>query len=189
MTSRELAINIWPVLIEVSRNRAVITYKDLAVRISHRSSQIGDELEVLLRFCDAKGYPPLTMLVVNQTTYLPSWDRSWGEWDDFMKSMPRYAKKQLSVHQFEWGNKTSEFLRTSMKLALEIGRLTSSPTSPRREARRDRMAHPPKVEGWSKSAKREIDRHLDKVFKVYENNVISTIKDMQAKIKKTKKKR
>ena len=70
--SREVAINIWPVLVEVAHQRTSIEYGELARRIGLGTARLGRQLEVIWQWCEDERLPPLTMLVVDASTYLPN---------------------------------------------------------------------------------------------------------------------
>jgi hypothetical protein len=94
--STERARDAWPYLVErASANGDPFTYKQLSplMGLHWRAAQCF--LDVICVYCEKKGRPWLTALVVNQTTRLPGPGRTnWGKTkDDF-----RVALQKIHTH-------------------------------------------------------------------------------------------
>jgi putative restriction endonuclease len=66
------AHQIWLILIGKAYNRQTMTYGDLAYMLGFEGAGVfATPLDHILCYCELNGLPPLTCLVVNQTTGLP----------------------------------------------------------------------------------------------------------------------
>jgi hypothetical protein len=76
MTSAERAVQIWQVLIGAAHHRQTITYEELTklIGMGDKGFVIAGKKGPLGRvawYCERKGYPPLTCLVVGRNTGRP----------------------------------------------------------------------------------------------------------------------
>lgn len=72
MTRAERAMQVWQVLISAAQNRQTLTYKMLANHLEFEGAGVfAHILGRVMVFCETNDLPPLTCLVVNQTTGLP----------------------------------------------------------------------------------------------------------------------
>ena len=66
------AVQIWQILIGLARNRQTITYGMLGKKIGFKGvGIIGPFLDPIMRYCKQNNLPPLTIVVVNETTGSP----------------------------------------------------------------------------------------------------------------------
>lgn len=72
MRLEERAWQAWPVLTWAARNRQVITYEILARLTGMHAAGLGSVLEKIQSYCLLNRLPPLSALVVNKGTGLPS---------------------------------------------------------------------------------------------------------------------
>ena len=61
----------WILLICAARDRKIYTYEELGKIINVVPADVSDILRPIMRFCEKKEYPKLTILVVNTNTRLP----------------------------------------------------------------------------------------------------------------------
>src|SRR5947209_6743786 len=71
MTRPQRALQIWQLLIGASRVRQTLTYSMVADLIGMGAGTLSQPLELVMRYCECNGLPPLTVLVVNQETGRP----------------------------------------------------------------------------------------------------------------------
>jgi hypothetical protein len=72
MTRAERAMQIWQILIAAAHDRRTFTYGQIANLLDFKGAGVvASFLNPIMGYCDAKGLPPLTVLVVNQDTGLP----------------------------------------------------------------------------------------------------------------------
>lgn len=72
MTRSERAMQVWQILVGAAHNRQTLTYGQVAAYLEFEGAGVlAQILGYIMRHCEAKGLPPLTCLVVNQTTGLP----------------------------------------------------------------------------------------------------------------------
>ena len=68
-------MKIWKRLISAARSRRTYTYKDLAKSFGMRGQmdplRMAKPLGPIMYYCNQKGFPPLTALVVNKRTGVP----------------------------------------------------------------------------------------------------------------------
>lgn len=72
MNLSERAWQTWPVLTLAARNRQIITYEILAKLTGMHTPGLGSVLEQVQSYCLVNDLPPLSALVVNKVTGLPS---------------------------------------------------------------------------------------------------------------------
>jgi hypothetical protein len=94
-TNAKRALQIWQILICKAHNHQTITYGDLAELLGFKGAGVvGHKLEPILDFCNVHGLPPLTCLVVNSGTGLPSPDSD-------LVLLTSQADRER-VYQFNW---------------------------------------------------------------------------------------
>ncbi len=72
MTRAERSMQVWQILIGAAHNRQTLTYKILADHLEFEGAGVFSQiLGCIMKYCESKDLPPLTCLVVNQTTGLP----------------------------------------------------------------------------------------------------------------------
>lgn len=68
----EMAHRAWPILVEAAGNRQVLTYLQVAQRLGYKNARpMRQVLWPIHDYCQTKRLPPLTILVVNQSTREP----------------------------------------------------------------------------------------------------------------------
>ena len=72
MTREERALQIWQVLIGAAHSRQTLTYEDLGEIVGLLARGVGRYLYIISRYCTAHDLPPLTVLVVQKASGLPS---------------------------------------------------------------------------------------------------------------------
>ena len=73
MTKHERASQIWSLLICAARERKTYKYGDIADILGFGGAGVlGQQLGPIMKYCATNNLPPLTVLVVNQETGLPS---------------------------------------------------------------------------------------------------------------------
>jgi hypothetical protein len=71
MTQAHRAQQIWQVLSSAAHNRQILTYSGLGELIGTGAGTLAPLLGLVMRYCDVRGLPPLTVIVVNKNTGLP----------------------------------------------------------------------------------------------------------------------
>ena len=72
MTRSQRAMQIWQILIAAAHNRQSLTYGQVADYLEfERAGVLAQTLGLIMNYCEAKGLPPLTCLVVNKDTGIP----------------------------------------------------------------------------------------------------------------------
>jgi hypothetical protein len=72
MKLSERAWQAWPILAYAAGNRQIITYESLGKLTGMHAAGLGSVLEHIQSYCLLKSLPPLTAIVVNKGTGLPS---------------------------------------------------------------------------------------------------------------------
>ncbi|MDP3008861.1 MAG: hypothetical protein Q8N30_07300 [Methylococcales bacterium] len=68
----ERAMQVWQILISAAHNRQTLTYGQVADNLEFDGAGVLSQiLGRIMNYCQANGLPPLTCIVVNQTTGLP----------------------------------------------------------------------------------------------------------------------
>lgn len=93
MKITERSAQIWSLLALAADNRQILTYKMVYQLTGMAISGLGKCLEPIQSYCLLKNLPPLTILVVNQTTGLP------GAGFTAAEDIP---KMQLAVFNYDW---------------------------------------------------------------------------------------
>jgi len=93
MEASERAAQIWAVLALASKNRQVLTYDILSKLIGVPRHGLGQLLEPIQSYCLNNKLPPLTILVVSESTGMP------GEGFIAVQYIP---KTQMEVFSFDW---------------------------------------------------------------------------------------
>lgn len=71
MNTHQRAHQLWSLLAYAAYNRQTLTYEFLGKLVGLPAAWIGRDLLPIQYFCKQRGLPPLTILVVNQSTGLP----------------------------------------------------------------------------------------------------------------------
>jgi len=72
MTRSERAMQVWQILVAAAHNRQTLTYGHLARYLEFDGAGVFAQiLDLIMKYCRAKGLPPLTCLVVNNETGVP----------------------------------------------------------------------------------------------------------------------
>jgi hypothetical protein len=93
MTTSERARQIWPILVLSALRRETLTYDLLGGLIGVPAQGIEKFLEPIHAYCLLEALPPLTAIVVKQTTGLPG--------DDFIGA-PDVRRAQAAVYARDW---------------------------------------------------------------------------------------
>ena len=93
ITIYQRAAQIWAVLMLAARNRQVLSYDIVGKLIGVPRQGLGRLLEPIQSFCLINGYPPLTILVVSDTTGMP------GTGFIASQDIPRH---QVAVFGHDW---------------------------------------------------------------------------------------
>ena len=93
MKREERAVQLWSLLAFAATNRQVLTYDIVARLTGVVRPSIGDFLRPIQQFCTESDLPPLTALVVSETTGLP------GEGFIAAADVPA---AQIRVFQHKW---------------------------------------------------------------------------------------
>lgn len=91
------ALQAWQILISTAMNRQIHSYKSLSELMYGKSAQgvIAPILGHIADFCNKEGLPPLTTLVVNESTGLPG--------DGIPVDGDLVAKRE-KVYAYDWYN-------------------------------------------------------------------------------------
>lgn len=95
MRASERAAPVWGVLGLAARNRQILTYEMLGRLIGVPARGLGHLLEPIQSYCLINSLPPLTILVVQESTGLPGSGFNAATAEE-------YARKQLEVFEFDW---------------------------------------------------------------------------------------
>ena len=72
MSRSQRAMQVWQILVGAAHNRQSLTYGQVADYLEFEGAGVlAQILGQIMKYCDAKGLPPLTCLVVNQETGIP----------------------------------------------------------------------------------------------------------------------
>lgn len=72
MTRSERAMQVWQILVGAAHNSQTLTYGQIAEFLEIDGAGVFAQiLGCIMSYCAANGLPPITCLVVNQTTGLP----------------------------------------------------------------------------------------------------------------------
>jgi hypothetical protein len=93
MTVYEHAAQIWSILALAGRNRQVLTYDIVGRLIGVPRYGLGRHLEPIQSYCLVHDLPPLTSLVVSETTGLPS---------PGFTAAADVPREQIRVMAFDW---------------------------------------------------------------------------------------
>ena len=73
MTKYQRASQIWSLLVCAARERKTYKYGDIADILGFKGAGVlGQQLGPIMTYCEKNNLPPLTVLIVNQETGLPS---------------------------------------------------------------------------------------------------------------------
>lgn len=94
MKRSERAMQVWQILIAAAHNRQTLTYGQVANYLGFEGAGVLSQiLGCIMDYCDAKGLPPLTCLVVNQVTGLPG---------QGLKTVENLPQDRESVYNHQW---------------------------------------------------------------------------------------
>jgi hypothetical protein len=105
MNTHQRAHQLWSVLVFAASNRQTLTYAFLGKLVGLPARGIGRDLFPIQYFCEQRGLPPLTVLVVNQSTGLPGKGLPVGD----------FAKAVHEVFKFDWITYTAPSSRIGPK--------------------------------------------------------------------------
>lgn len=71
MSLQQRAAQIWPILVFAARNRQILTYGLLGKLIGAPAPALGDWLRPIQSYCISQNLPPLTAIVVNDSSGMP----------------------------------------------------------------------------------------------------------------------
>jgi hypothetical protein len=71
MTRSLRAAQLWPLLVFAAQNRQTLTYKTVSILTGLKTPGIGQALFPIQYYCEAKGLPKLTALVVKEKSGMP----------------------------------------------------------------------------------------------------------------------
>lgn len=120
MTIYERGLQAWSVLALAARNRQVLTYKIVGRLVGVPARGLGQILEPVQSYCLVHKLPPLTILVVSETTGEPS--------AGFVAAQD-ISRAQLEVFAFDWlehGAPSAEDLSQAMKQQPSNGVLSAA---------------------------------------------------------------
>ena len=94
MTLYQRSSQLWSLLVCAARERKSYTYGELAQILGfERAGTMGSFLGPIMWLCKAKGWPPLTVLVVNQDTGLPG---------QGLSTVEEVNTDREAVYRFKW---------------------------------------------------------------------------------------
>ena len=114
INQEERASKAWNILSEFALKNQLINYKELGARIGIHHRAVSHVLNLIQNYCLENGYPPLTIIVVNQYTGKPgdgfiAWDIENSE-DGIEKVFEENWKNKLNPFGYAELGKTSEDL-------------------------------------------------------------------------------
>lgn len=95
MSKYQRAAQLWALLGLAARNRQILTYNMVAGLVGVPAQGLGRLLDPVHEYCRQEGLPPLTILVVGDTTGVPGSGF-------FAVSAEEFAKSQLDVFDHDW---------------------------------------------------------------------------------------
>jgi hypothetical protein len=117
MTRSERACQIWAVLAWAAHHRQTLTYGALSRLVGVPAAGLGQLLEPIQSYCLISGLPPLTILVVQQSSGLPGSGFTGA-------SASELARAQIAVFAHDWmalGNPGADTLETAVRERPSIG--------------------------------------------------------------------
>ncbi len=94
MTRYQRSLQIWMLLVCAARERRSYTYGNIANILGMGGAGVMAQfLGPIMHFCERSGYPPLTVLVVNQETGLPG---------DGLITLEELNQDREKVFRFDW---------------------------------------------------------------------------------------
>ena len=85
MTPSERAVQAWQVLLAAAHQRQTLTYSLLAERMGVLAGELAEPLSMVARYCAARRFPPLTVLVVQADVGRPAPGFRWATDTDFAR--------------------------------------------------------------------------------------------------------
>lgn len=87
-------MQVWQILIAAAHNRQTLTYGQVATHLEFDGAGVLSQiLDRIMKYCDAKDWPALTCLVVNQVTGLPG---------DGLTTVTDLSMEREKVYQVNW---------------------------------------------------------------------------------------
>lgn len=117
MTRSERACQIWAVLAWAAHHRQTLTYGALSRLVGVPAAGLGQLLEPIQSYCLLSGLPPLTILVVQQSSGLPGSGFTGA-------SASELARAQMTVFAHDWmehGNPGPDKLEAAVRERPSIG--------------------------------------------------------------------
>jgi hypothetical protein len=71
MTNGQRAMQVWSVLVEAARNQRILSYSTLADLVGLPQYGLAPILGAIQAYCQRNKLPPLTAIVINESTGLP----------------------------------------------------------------------------------------------------------------------
>ena len=93
MTLAERAVQLWQVLIAAASQRRTVTYRLLGEQVDLGPALVAEPLALVARYCAAKQWPPLTVLVVQAGDGRPGASFVWATDADGARE---------AVYEHEW---------------------------------------------------------------------------------------
>lgn len=94
MTRYQRSLQIWTLLVCAARERRSYTYGNIANILGMGGAGVMAQfLGPIMHYCEQDGYPPLTVLVVNQETGLPG---------DGLVTLEELNQDREMVFRFDW---------------------------------------------------------------------------------------
>lgn len=93
MTNELRALQLWPVLALLASNRQTMTYDTLGKLVRMPPVGLGGPLGKLMYWCDARGLPPLTILIVQKSSGKPGVG---------LETVKDLDADREAVFQFDW---------------------------------------------------------------------------------------
>lgn len=115
VNQESLAFKSWPILIERASKKENITYKELAEQIGVHYRVVRHSLGEIQKYCQQENLPPLTILVVNQSTKKPS----HGFTAITIKTDDDLTRGRDRVYEYPWKKRENPFSYASDGSKLE----------------------------------------------------------------------
>lgn len=104
MTRPEHAVQLWQVLIAAAAERRTLTYRLLGEAIGLEAHEVPAPLAIVARYCAARQWPPLTVLVVQAGDGRPGSAFTWATDPDLAREAVFehgwFRLRPPSVHDF-----------------------------------------------------------------------------------------
>jgi hypothetical protein len=104
MTPSDRAVQAWQVLIAAAHQRQTLTYSLLAERVGLAAAQLAEPLSMVARYCAARRFPPITVLVVQADVGRPAPGFHWASDADYAREAvfqhPWFTLLPPAAHDF-----------------------------------------------------------------------------------------